>query len=478
MCKILTKNGSILIADGDVLTIEQSSGGESSNIQSSKSYTVSASGSQTISPDNGYDGMAAVALTVPSGSATGPSGISESSATLSTGTNTLTLTKTGVSTTPTISAGYVSSATASTATVALTASVNTRSSSDLSASGATVTAPAGYYASDATKTITSGSATPASTITGTGASVSSSSTTLTLSKTVSNTPQVSAGYISSGTSGDSSISLSATDSNFTESNIKKDVSIFGKTGTYEGSSGTVTLTPYTIRPDAELIQSWTDDFLVVTDKNVTIPAYTTTSTTLITGGTALTTKPTISSADYRWYIVLRHLTIPIYSSTTKAAGRQEYTAMSSMYEIVNILGKTAKALVSDTYYASRNVTVQATGNAFIRCVYWSSGSAIKLYTANSYGCAQTINTAPAISSATADAPTITFYTPNVVIRGSSSYLSSTYWGYITDIRCQYKYELYRIPKTTGSTYGISGWGQYNNMIKIMNDAQTTTHKLS
>lgn len=85
--------------------------------------------------------------------------------------------------------------------------ITQRSSTDLSASGATVTAPSGYYASNATKTITSGSATPASSISGTSATVSTGTNTLTLTKTVSNTPQVTAGYISSGTAGNTSVSL-------------------------------------------------------------------------------------------------------------------------------------------------------------------------------------------------------------------------------------------------------------------------------
>ena len=84
-----------------------------------------------------------------------------------------------------------------------------RSSSDLTASGATVTAPAGYYANSASKSVASGSATPAASISGTSATVSTGTNTLTLSKTVSNTPQVSAGYVSSGTAGNSSVSLTA-----------------------------------------------------------------------------------------------------------------------------------------------------------------------------------------------------------------------------------------------------------------------------
>lgn len=90
-----------------------------------------------------------------------------------------------------------------------TGSIQTKTSGDLTANGATVTAPAGYYASNATKSVASGSATPAATISGTSATVSTGSNTLTLSKTVSNTPQVSAGYVSSGTAGNSSVSLTA-----------------------------------------------------------------------------------------------------------------------------------------------------------------------------------------------------------------------------------------------------------------------------
>ena len=80
-----------------------------------------------------------------------------------------------------------------------TGSIATKTASDLTASGATVTVPSGYYASQATKSVSSGSATAPATISGTSATPSGSSTTLTLSKTVSVTPTVSAGYVSSGT---------------------------------------------------------------------------------------------------------------------------------------------------------------------------------------------------------------------------------------------------------------------------------------
>lgn len=88
--------------------------------------------------------------------------------------------------------------------------ITSKSSSDLTVSGATVTVPAGNYASQATASVASGSVTSPASISGSSATVSTGTNTLTLSKTVSVTPSVTtAGYISSGTAGNSSVSLTA-----------------------------------------------------------------------------------------------------------------------------------------------------------------------------------------------------------------------------------------------------------------------------
>lgn len=126
-----------------------------------------------------------------------------------------------------------------------TASVN--DSTDLTISGATVTVPAGYYASSASGTVASGSATPASSITGTSASVSTGTNTLTLSKTISNTPQVSAGYVSSGTAGNSNVSLTA-------SITTKDAATYTPgTSAQTIASGTYLTGAQTIQGDADLV---------------------------------------------------------------------------------------------------------------------------------------------------------------------------------------------------------------------------------
>ena len=129
-----------------------------------KSYTPTESAqSETVSADSGYDGLSSVSVSVGA-----------------------------------ISSTYVGSG------------ITQRDSTDLSASGDTVTVPSGYYSASASKAVASGTVTAPSTISGSSATVSTGTNTLTLSKTVSVTPNVStAGYISSGTAGNSSVSLTA-----------------------------------------------------------------------------------------------------------------------------------------------------------------------------------------------------------------------------------------------------------------------------
>ena len=162
--KSITANGTNIDVVG-YAAVDVAVPSSSPNLQSkTKTYTpIESQQTESVSADTGYDGLGTVDVTVNA-----------------------------------ISSSYVGSG------------VTRRSSTDLSASGATVTAPAGYYENSASASVSSGSATPASSISATGATVSTGTNTLTLTKSsVSNTPQVSAGYVSAGTAGNSSVSLTA-----------------------------------------------------------------------------------------------------------------------------------------------------------------------------------------------------------------------------------------------------------------------------
>lgn len=130
-----------------------------------------------------------------------------------------------------------------------TGNIATKTSADLTASGDTVTVPSGYYASSATKAVASGSATAPASISGTSASVSTGTNTLTLSKTISVTPTVSSGYVSSGTAGNSAVSLTASVT------TKSAATITPTTSDQTIASGTYLTGAQTISGDANLVAS-------------------------------------------------------------------------------------------------------------------------------------------------------------------------------------------------------------------------------
>lgn len=166
------------------------------------------SGSQNITVNDTYDvtNLANVVVSVPSGSPT-----------LQDKTKSYTPTETAQTETITADGGYDGLRNVGVSVGAIPSNyigsgVPQKSSADLTVSGATVTAPSGYYSSSASATVASGSATtPATTI---NPSIfigvqTNGQIDVNVSKTKSVTPTVSAGYVSSGTAGTITVSGTA-----------------------------------------------------------------------------------------------------------------------------------------------------------------------------------------------------------------------------------------------------------------------------
>lgn len=155
--KSITENGTAIdVTEYAAVDVSVSGGGGATLQSKSVSYTPSETAqSATVTPDSGYDGLSSVAVSVGA-----------------------------------ISSTYVGSG------------IDQRDSTDLTASGATVTVPAGYYAAQASKAVASGTA---GTPTATKGSVSNHSISVTPS--VTNTT----GYITGSTKTGTAVTVSASE---------------------------------------------------------------------------------------------------------------------------------------------------------------------------------------------------------------------------------------------------------------------------
>lgn len=222
-----------------------------------------------------------------------------------------------------------------------------------------------------------------------------------------------------------------------------------------------------IRPDAELVKTYSYDQYLKEDQKIDPIEYTTTSTTLLATET-LSPTYTCDFTNYSYYVLIRMATIPEYSIATVGKGREEYAINGAMYEITEIPANSMAAFIDPTKkYASITRAVYSAGN-FVREVYYSSGTAITSYGSAAYGYNQTV-TAPTLSG-----NTLTLKSPAFIVRGNTTYFVNTYMNAVTDVRYQYVIDVYRAPK---GNLNLDGWGLAAQWLKMNEDIQAIGHKL-
>ena len=218
-----------------------------------------------------------------------------------------------------------------------------KTSADLTVSNGTVTAPAGYYVSDASKTIPSGSAsTPATSITANPTiSVSSSGLiTATTSASKSVTPSISAGYVSSGTAGT--------------------ISVSGSNTSQLSTQAAATITPSTSQQTAVAAGKYTTGAVVVaampsgtagtptatkgsvSNHSISVTPSVTNTTGYITGGTKTGTAVTVTASEL-------------------VSGNKSITDNGTNIDVTNY-ATVSVALTFVTYYTGSSTPSSSTGS--------------------------------------------------------------------------------------------------------------------
>lgn len=236
--------------------------------------------------------------------------------------------------------------------------------------------------------------------------------------------------------------------------------------------GAPSVAQFVNRPNSELIWTYEYDHWVVDEKIASLPTYKTTATTVISAANLTPVVP-LSFADYDYFVLVRGIAIPSYEGSTRAKGYQEYSITAGGYEITEIpAGKWVK-LDGTVAYSSRNNTVYAAGLMY-KELYYTSASALTVYAASTYGIHQ-VCTAPSLSSGTAASPNLTIKTPTLYMRGSATYLNSTAWGDLVDVRRQFRIEVYRSEK---QDLNYDGWTISQQAWHILDDVAKPSHNLT
>lgn len=224
-----------------------------------------------------------------------------------------------------------------------------------------------------------------------------------------------------------------------------------------------------IRPDAVLVESWSYDKLWIEEEHGTLPAYSTSAVTL-KASEALTVTHTWNLDDYKYIVLVRCLVIPIYTITTIARGRMEWSQSNGAYELLSLDANTIHSLVDPTkFVAYRNLSWVSSG-ATLRMPYFTNSiGQLSMYSATSYGIWCTMVT-PTYGSGQ-----LGINSPSFTLRCQANVFDQPFYEALDDIRFQWKIELWREP--IGSLQ-YDGWTAYQDFGHILDCVNSADHTLT
>ena len=220
------------------------------------------------------------------------------------------------------------------------------------------------------------------------------------------------------------------------------------TGTATGG-GSAPLVVGALRPDAELVHSWTYDRYIVQDEGVTIPSYSTSVKTLKASET-LASGIAHDFSTYNYFFVCKGLATPVYSNEVPLYGRQYYGMKLSRGELYALSPSEA---IDSMKYSSKKIIPTGTVNTVIHVYNDSSAERV-----NVIGTAYGANFGSEQISMLATNYSMKASSPALRLQGHKTYFSSAVWACLEDVRYQYILELWRSPK---GNLNIDGFNFYS-----------------
>lgn len=226
-----------------------------------------------------------------------------------------------------------------------------------------------------------------------------------------------------------------------------------------------------IRSDAELVKRISYDKYIVRDLGITLPSYTTSLKTLISGSQLTDEQIECYPTLYQYYVCTRILIIPFYSISDVSKGREDYCLYEGGWELFGAKSGGLPVLSDPSKRAGFNET-----NTF------GTNSSLIVYAANSTGYTTTRSPSFGVYPS-AQSPLFSYISgqttgtiiprsPYLYCRGNSSNFPQTFMDSLTDIRFQYVIDVFRAPND--KTY--DGWlhnQQFYSIIDCLENGDNT-----